>query len=127
MKKLFKPHKKLGYGESFNLDLQRINVPSLPSKSWKKELYKEKWVGGDTLNSAIGQGFMLASPIQITVATARIANGGLPIKPHIIKNKELYLQYQKLQNQPITAIKNIKYIQEAMYKVVNEKRYRFLQ
>ncbi len=113
--------KKFGYGEIFDLDLQKITIAELPSDNWKKRIFNEKWVGGDTLNTAIGQGFMLASPIQITVATARIANGGIRIIPHIIKNKNLYTQYQALKEKPITSKENIEYIRKSMYNVVNER------
>lgn len=112
--------KRFGYGQAFNVDLQEARVVPLPSDSWKRKVFKQPWVGGDTLNSAIGQGFMLASPIQLAVVTARIANGGIPIEPYLVKNASGYNQYNKLKNNPVVNQQHLAFIQQGMYRVVNE-------
>lgn len=111
---------KFGYGQPFNVDLQEVTSKSLPSDAWKRKYFKVAWTGGDTLNASIGQGFMLASPIQIAVATARIANGGIPIKPYLVKNAHSYSQYERLKNKPIADAKHLEYVRGGMYRVINE-------
>lgn len=111
---------KFGYGQAFNIDLQEARVLPLPSDQWKRKVFKQPWVGGDTLNTAIGQGFMLASPIQLAVVTARIANGGIPIQPYLVKDAKAYSQYEKLKSDGIVKPQNATFIQQAMFRVVNE-------
>jgi penicillin-binding protein 2 len=113
---------RFGYGESFDIDLQEVRSAPLPSDDWKRKALKTPWVGGDTLNSAIGQGFMLASPIQIAVATARMANGGIPINPYLVKDKKYYEQYNNLKDKPIVSEKHLNYVKKGMYRVVNEAK-----
>ncbi len=120
--KITKMASKFGYGQSFDIDLQEVKSAILPSDGWKRKVFNQPWVGGDTLNSAIGQGFMLASPLQIAVATARIANGGVAINPYLVKDSDSYTQYDKLQNNRLVEEKHSRYIREAMYKVVNESQ-----
>ena len=113
--------KKFGYGQAFDIDLQEVNPAPLPNNDWKRKVFKKSWVGGDTLNAAIGQGFMLASPIQIAVATSRIANGGIAISPHLVKNANSYDQFEQLKNTPLIDTKYLEYVKNGMNKVVNEK------
>lgn len=113
---------KFGYGQAFDVDLQEVKSAPLPSNALKRKLLNESWVGGDTMNASIGQGFVLASPIQMAVATARIANGGIAIKPHLVKNSKSYQQYDELKSKTIVNPEDIKYIKDAMYSVVNEKK-----
>ena len=112
--------RKFGYEQAFTADLQEIKPHKLPSDEWKRKVYHQPWVGGDTLNSAIGQGFVLASPIQIAVATARICNGGIPIVPYLVKNGESYNQYKKLKDKPIVNPEFLEYVKGGMYRVMNE-------
>ncbi len=111
---------KFGYGQAFDLDVQEVKTIPLPSDSWKRKVFKTPWVGGDTLNTTIGQGFMLASPIQIAVVTARIANGGIPIQPYVVKDDKLYPQYEELKNNPLAKKVNLDYVKKGMYRVINE-------
>jgi penicillin-binding protein 2 len=111
---------RFGYGESFDVDLQEVTSAPLPSDKWKRKTLNTPWVGGDTLNSSIGQGFILASPIQIATATARIANGGIAIKPYLVKNADYYNQYEKLKDDKIVDQKHLNYVQKGMYRVLNE-------
>ena len=56
----------------------------MPTPKWKRINYSESWVTGDTYNMSIGQGFVLATPIQMLNATAAIANGGFLYRPQIV-------------------------------------------
>jgi penicillin-binding protein 2 len=112
--------KRFGYGEYFDVSLLGVKSGNVPSDEWKQKVFKQPWVGGDTLNTAIGQGFVLATALQMAVVTARLANGGVPIKPYLVKNKNVYSQYQELQDQPLTSKKNIDLVLNGMKRVVNE-------
>ena len=72
-----------GLGEPTGIDLPGENAGLVPSRKWKRLTYSEIWVTGDTYNMAIGQGFLLATPLQILNATAAVANGGTLYRPQI--------------------------------------------
>jgi penicillin-binding protein 2 len=66
---------RLGLGIHHDLPLPAIREGLTPTEAWKQARRGEAWVTGDTLNTGIGQGFVLASPLQLAVMTARIASG----------------------------------------------------
>ena len=67
---------KLGLGQSYDtLQLPHQNAGILPDPQWKRERYDQEWLPGETLNSAIGQGYNALSPLQLAVMSARIASG----------------------------------------------------
>ncbi|AXL43464.1 penicillin-binding protein 2 [Campylobacter jejuni] len=126
---------RIGFGVKTGVDLPSEFVGTLPSKEWKMQRYKQSWFQGDTLNTAIGQGNFLATPMQIARYTAQIAKGGEVI-PHFLKSiennnttienqmdenkKEIFTLFEKSQ---------LPYIRDAMYAVANEQggtSYRYL-
>ncbi|EPF27680.1 penicillin-binding protein 2 [Treponema medium] len=74
-----------GYGKSAEIDLPSQAIGQVPNPVWKERQFHEKWLGGDTMNMAIGQGFMLASPLQVANMVAMVVNGGVIYKPHLLK------------------------------------------
>ncbi len=74
-----------GYGKDTGVDLPGENEGLLPTPSWKEEKYNEPWTPGDTMNLSIGQGYMLASPLQVANMMAMIVNDGVIYKPHVLK------------------------------------------
>ena len=112
--------KKFGYGEKLDISLYGAKSGTVPSDEWKRNLFHQPWVGGDTLNTAIGQGFVLATPLQMAVITARIANGAVPIKPYLVRNHNVLRQYDALKDQPLVKSQHLKLIQEGMRRVVND-------
>lgn len=66
---------RLGLGIKPDLPLSGISAGLNPSRAWKQEKQKADWLIGDTINASIGQGFVLASPMQLAVMVARIASG----------------------------------------------------
>ena len=118
--KIIEMAKKFGYAEKFDISLSGVKAGLLPTEDWKQKVFKEPWVKGDTLNTAIGQGNVLASPLQMAIITARIANGGIPIKPYLIRNNNIFKQFDALQNQPLINKQHLKIVQEGMKKVVNQ-------
>jgi penicillin-binding protein 2 len=73
-----------GLGEPTGIDLPGEVAGLVPNKKWKRLNYGETWLTGDTYNMSIGQGFVLATPLQILNATAAIANGGTLYRPHLV-------------------------------------------
>jgi len=73
-----------GFGEKTGIDLPGESPGLVPSARWKRLNYAENWVTGDTYNIAIGQGFLLATPLQVLNALAVIANGGTLYKPQLV-------------------------------------------
>jgi len=112
--------KRFGYGEKFDVSLYGAKSGNLPTDAWKRATFKQPWVGGDTLNTAIGQGMVLATPLQMAVITARVANGGIPIKPYLVRNHNILQQYDELKNQPLTKPEYVKFVQQGMNRVMNE-------
>lgn len=77
--------RSFGYGKSVEIDLPSQADGLVPNPVWKERRFHEKWLGGDTMNMAIGQGFMLASPMQVANMVAMVVNGGVIYKPHLLK------------------------------------------
>lgn len=75
---------KLGFGQTSILDLNGASAGLLPSNEWKKARYKEPWYPGDSVNVGIGQGFMVATPIQIATANAAMAARGHMYYPRMV-------------------------------------------
>ncbi len=112
--------KRFGYGDYFDISLHGVKSGTVPSDEWKRKTFNQPWVGGDTLNTAIGQGFVLATPLQMATITARIANGGIPINPYLVKNKNIYDQYNNFKSRALVDKRHLNLIHEGMNRVVNE-------
>jgi len=78
-----------GLGAVSGIDMPEESSGFLPSKDWKKSVYGEDWYIGDDFITAIGQGFVQATPLQINNATAAVANGGSLYKPWLVSRIEL--------------------------------------
>ena len=76
---------RFGFGKVTTLDLPEANAALLPSREWKKAVRGRSWFRGDSLNLSIGQGFMIATPMQLATATMVIANRGEWINPRMLK------------------------------------------
>lgn len=75
-----------GLGKSTGIDLPNESIGIVPSKSWKQAVKHQSWYGGDTVITAIGQGSLLSTPIQLAKATSILANRGYYYYPHILKS-----------------------------------------
>lgn len=75
---------RFGLGNKSGVELPGEKNGVIPTKRWKRAKLDKEWQMGDTLNSAIGQGFVLATPIQLAVLAARIGSGGKMVKPHLV-------------------------------------------
>jgi penicillin-binding protein 2 len=76
---------EFGFGESVGIDLPSQTAGFVPTPQWKERRFHEKWLGGDTMNMSIGQGYLLASPMQLADAIAMVVNSGKIYKPHLLK------------------------------------------
>ena len=77
-----------GLGQRTGIDLNSEPSGLMPSRDWKRERYGQPWYPGDTLNTGIGQGFMLVTPLQLGVMAATIANRGERIEPRLVGRLE---------------------------------------
>ncbi|WP_353683419.1 penicillin-binding protein 2 [Thermodesulfovibrio sp. 3907-1M] len=113
IKKIHKYATLLGLGSStgFNSDEKSGLVPD---DEWKKKVKKSSWFLGDTFNTAIGQGFLKVTPLQMARVMAIVVNGGLKVTPYIIRGDEP--RKENLNLNP----KNLDIIKEALSGVVNE-------
>lgn len=76
---------RFGFGSIESLDLPEATRGILPSREWKRNNRRAPWYPGDSLNLSIGQGFLLATPMQLATATAVIANRGRWVQPRMLK------------------------------------------
>jgi penicillin-binding protein 2 len=74
-----------GLGSKSEINLPREVSGLIPSNEWKQKKYGKPWQQGETLSCAIGQSFILTSPLQLAVAYAAIANEGKVLKPYVVK------------------------------------------
>ncbi|MBD3282571.1 MAG: penicillin-binding protein 2 [Candidatus Portnoybacteria bacterium] len=78
-----------GWNNSLGIDLSGEEAGFIPTPEWKEEKKGERWYVGDTYNASIGQGDVGATPLQVAVATAAIANRGMVLEPHLIKDEKV--------------------------------------
>ena len=125
--------KKFNLGEKTKLDLGNEKKGVVPNQEWKRNNFKSKenqnWYLGETVIAGIGQGYMLATPMQLAYATSIIANRGFAFKPHILKQINLKDSDEvlKTESERINHVMNIddKYwdiVFDGMNAVVNEQR-----
>ncbi|WP_296237764.1 penicillin-binding protein 2 [Psychrobacter sp. UBA5136] len=79
---------RFGFGEQTGIDLPNEKPGVMPSPKWKEDTYDKKWLPGETISVSIGQGYFLATPLQIANATAMTANKGYHITPHLLKSSD---------------------------------------
>ncbi len=113
--------RRFGFGAKPPLPLPSLTSGLAPNKQWKFDNYNEEWRIGDTLNASIGQGFVLASPMQLAVMTARIASGRA-VKPRIIQR--INGVAEPVERAPSMQIspENLDLVKLGMFKVANENR-----
>lgn len=75
----------LGYGAPLGIDLPGEQPGLIPNEDWKRINLGESWSTGDTYNSVTGQGFVLATPLQVLNSVASLANDGQVMWPHVVQ------------------------------------------
>lgn len=76
---------EFGLGSSVEIDLPSQTNGFIPTPQWKERRFHERWLGGDTMNMSIGQGFLLISPIQMANVVSMVVNGGTIYRPHLLR------------------------------------------
>lgn len=79
---------EFGLGQKSGLGLRGEQSGIVPSPAWKQKVGRGVWNPGETINSAIGQGDTLTTPVQLAIMTARLVNGGQKILPHLLLHEE---------------------------------------
>jgi len=115
---------RLGFGSRSGIDIDGELSGLAPSQDWKWQRFGQKWYAGDTVSVGIGQGYMLATPLQLATATATIANGGIPVHPHLLKavqdakTQEIRQAVEPASSEaPVARPENIAFIRDAMIDV----------
>lgn len=105
----------LGLGEPMELETTNITPGLVPDSAWKQDKMREKWYQGETLSFAIGQGYLLTSPLQVLRLTGIIAKNGRKVEPRLIWEKD-----QEKPGDEKLAIheENLKVIKRGMLNVV---------
>ncbi len=122
--------RKFGLGSNSGIDLPSDEAGLVPDPAWLKRVNAKrpayaKWMPGNTLNMSIGQGDVLATPLQMALATGAVANGGTLWKPHLLRKS-----YKDPQSGPIMApseghsigidARNLALIRQGMRRVVTK-------
>ena len=110
--------KRFGLGMPTGLDLPGEKAGLMPTRRWKEVILGEQWLQGDTYNAGIGQGYILATPIQLAVMTAILANDGYKIKPTILvpENRDASVCQGEYLN---LSKAHLQLMREGMFAVVN--------
>ena len=120
--------RRLGLGAEVGIDLPHERGGTIPTKAWKEAAIGEPWQGGETLVAAIGQGYVLTTPLQLAVMTARLASGKA-VKPRLTRGirSEAALEDSPAISDPAFESlgfkpAHLRVIHEAMDSVTNSKR-----
>ena len=108
---------KFGFGKSSQLFINE-SEGILPDQKWKLGQKGDFWFKGDTINMGIGQGYILATPLQIALAYSALINGGELISPRIVESIDGEEKKFSSKQIDIKNKKNLDYIQEALISVV---------
>jgi len=112
---------RMGLGIRHNLPMSAVAGGLTPTKDWKTRNRGEDWLIGDTANASIGQGFMLASPLQLAVMTARLATGR-SVSPRLIKSIDGIEQPDGAGVSLGLNENNLRNVRRGMYSVSNDRR-----
>ncbi|MEW6067232.1 MAG: penicillin-binding protein 2 [Nitrospirota bacterium] len=107
----------LGLGKETGVEFPDEQKGFIPNTKWKVENKKVPWFIGETFHAAIGQGYILVTPVQIAVMTGAIANGGILYKPTLVKDTQ-----PTIIGKPDIKIETLETIKKALYGVVNDSK-----
>jgi penicillin-binding protein 2 len=117
---------RFGLGQKTGFPFGRERSGLIPTRAWKKKRFGTSWYKGETVITSIGQGFVLATPLQLASMTAAIANGGTVWKPQIVQkivdlegDADWLLTPEKLM-ETAWSEKSLQVVRDAMESVVND-------
>jgi len=117
--------RRFGLGQPTGIDLPGEKGGLIPDTAWKKATLKDSWHPGETVIAGIGQGFSQATPLQLAVMVARLANGGFALKPRLVRPAKLTDETgpdpTAVQFAPMGVnLNHLKLVWEGMRRVVND-------
>ncbi|MEJ2199417.1 MAG: penicillin-binding protein 2 [Desulfuromonadaceae bacterium] len=118
--------RSLGLGQTLGFALEGEKPGLIPDRSWKKRAYGVRWYDGETVIAAIGQGYVLATPLQLAVMTAAVANGGTVLRPQVVSRIEdlagnvLQQMSPEVINEAKLAPDDLQAVRRGLEAVVNE-------
>ena len=113
--------RRFGLGDGFDLPIPALKGGLIPDRAWKKASYDESWQTGDSLNAAIGQGFVLATPLQLAVMAARLATGRA-VEPRFVRARG-GVPVPVTESAPLgLRAEHLALVQGGMFDVVNGNR-----
>ncbi|MGL4367664.1 MAG: penicillin-binding protein 2 [Brevinemataceae bacterium] len=118
-KAIFEMAREFGFTTPYQIDLPDENSGFLPNDNWFQKIHKRRWSNGDTANIAIGQGDVLATPLEINMMTVAIANNGIIYKPYILKEILNIRDKNTIWSQTPVPLKTIALSPEA-FKIIQE-------
>ncbi len=121
IEKITEVARMLGFGVAPQVPMSAVSAGIAPDKAWKRRERGADWVIGDTVNASIGQGFVLSSPLQLAVMTARLATGR-DIGPRLVKSVD-GIEAPAQPGTPLGLNENhLRQVRKAMYAVCNDRR-----
>lgn len=120
--------KMFGLGEKSGVEMEHEKPGLIPTAAWKKSNRGQAWQEGETLSIAIGQGYDLATPLQMAEMTAVIANGGMLYKPSVIEKvvdpdgRKTHSFTPEVMSRITGQARNLKLVREGMVEAVNSRR-----
>jgi penicillin-binding protein 2 len=120
--------KKFGFGSPAGVGLSREKSGLVPSTQWKLKNRKKPWLLGETISASIGQGYNLVTPLQQANMMAAVANGGMLLKPYLVKRIEepggttIKEFFPEIRGQIAGSSENMEVIRKALRDVVNGPR-----
>jgi penicillin-binding protein 2 len=119
IEKIAEMGRKLGLGQRYDIPMSALTEGNMPDKAWKLEKHKQDWRIGDTINASIGQGYVLASPLQLAVMTARIASGRavVPRLVRMVQDKDVPVAEAPVLDIPA---EHLAAVRQGMNAVVND-------
>lgn len=112
---------RFGLGHKYDFDLKEERSGLIPNKQWKLGRYGKVWRPGETIVSSIGQGHILATPLQLAVMTSRLVNGGKAVKPWVVGYVDGKKQFPDKWPDMGVQKKHLDIIRVGMDRVVNHK------
>ncbi|UZD90101.1 penicillin-binding protein 2 [Cognatishimia activa] len=114
---------RFGLGVKHGIPMSAVATGLTPTKAWKARNRDSQWVVGDTVNASIGQGFVLASPLQLAVMGARLASGKA-VEPILVKSINGIDQTVPAEDVPDIDVNpnHLRMVQQAMYAVSNHRK-----
>lgn len=113
--------RRLGLGHAFGIGMSAVTEGLVPNKEWKQRERGSGWVIGDTVNASIGQGFVLSSPLQLAVMSARLATGK-EVTPRLVRRVGGIETAQDAERDLGFNENHLRQIRRAMFAVSNNRR-----